>query len=341
MSETIIGLTRRVDKISTDFEENISDLKRRYLLENIMAFNLLAYRVSTHRGTFGTGYPYYALDENLNGILPVIKEQIRYNHELLRSGKKSKRAIWACRGCLEKRGKTMPDLKQICKPCPLMDPDLKPRKVINRLPDMDMWFVCEDGTVSQTEQELGSLLARAGFRTSDIDPVRTIDDMQEIVDDLNDGNLPKKFLPIDAHIIEYSALKEMIQEVPDAIQNGISTKSTPYIPILPRSLRKTWQYDDEAYNFIYDFLAGYKEFNFDDELQGALDTSRCKVATTYSNSQLIRILSKVSSKTQIERFKSQTLQRLYLQKFYRWRLLTTPDVPKVRKLTLPNGGDER
>ena len=30
----------------------------------------------------------------------------------------------------------MPDLKRICKPCPQVKDSIKPRKVINRLPDV-------------------------------------------------------------------------------------------------------------------------------------------------------------------------------------------------------------
>lgn len=30
-----------------------------------------------------------------------------------------------------------------------MNDKLKPRKIINRLPDLDMWLVCEDGCVEK------------------------------------------------------------------------------------------------------------------------------------------------------------------------------------------------
>ena len=31
---------------------------------------------------------------------------------------------------------------------------LKPRKLINRLPDLDMWIVCKDGKVEVAQEEL-------------------------------------------------------------------------------------------------------------------------------------------------------------------------------------------
>lgn len=41
-------------------------------------------------GSFGTGYPFYALDKNFEGELPVIQEQLRYNEELKNTILKSK-----------------------------------------------------------------------------------------------------------------------------------------------------------------------------------------------------------------------------------------------------------
>ena len=80
---TIGELTRLVAKISTDFEENNTDLKKEYLLKNIYLYNQLAWKLSNVAGTFGTGYPYYALRGTLEGALPIIEEQIRYNNELV------------------------------------------------------------------------------------------------------------------------------------------------------------------------------------------------------------------------------------------------------------------
>ena len=65
----------------------------------------------------------------------------------------------------------MPDLKQVCKPCPNMLDELKPRKIINRLPDLDMWLVCEDGCIEIAQDELSSLLEKYNMHTSDVDPI--------------------------------------------------------------------------------------------------------------------------------------------------------------------------
>ena len=102
----------------------------------------------------------------------------------------------------------MPDLKKICKPCPNVIDEIKPRKIINRLPDIDMWLVCEDGCVEQAQNELTKLLDEYKMRTSDIAPLSSINDVCEIAQTLKEGKFPKIFLPIDSHIIEYSKIKD-------------------------------------------------------------------------------------------------------------------------------------
>ena len=141
----------------------------------------------------------------------------------------------------------MPDLKTICKPCPNVPDLLKPRKLINRLPDLDMWVVCEDGKVEETQKELIILLDNYNMRTSDVNPILTIDDISSISRELKNGIMPEIFLPIDTHIIEYSKIKELIEKVPDIFSQAKREKIQPYLPIHPKSYRKQWQYDDEAY----------------------------------------------------------------------------------------------
>lgn len=75
---------------STEYEKSNSDLKRRYLIKNIQEFNYITSLISVRRGSFGTGYPFYVLDKELNGQLPVIQEQIRYNKELLNRARTTK-----------------------------------------------------------------------------------------------------------------------------------------------------------------------------------------------------------------------------------------------------------
>ena len=130
---TIGELTNKVEKASTDFEKTNTELKRKYLIWNIEAFNSIASAVTVSKGSFGTGYPFYALDKNLQGPLPIIQEQIRYNRQLVRDGEPFQKSIYLCKSCLKKNYETMPDLKTVCKPCPNMPNTLKPRKIVNKL----------------------------------------------------------------------------------------------------------------------------------------------------------------------------------------------------------------
>lgn len=317
--DTIKILTEKVGNMSTEFEKTNTELKRKYLLWNIEVFNEMAARVSVGRGSFGTGYPFYALDENLEGPLPIISEQIRYNRQLIRDGEPVQKSIWLCKECLEQNYKNMPDLKKVCKPCPNMINELKPRKFINRLPDIDMWLVCEDGCVMQAQEELITLMKEYNLRTSDKAPMSTLDDIEQITIMLKEGKFPKIFLPIDMHIMEYSSMKKLIKDVPEVLNNSKETGILPYLPIQPRSYRKEWQYDDEAYNFIYDFLSAFTPFNFSQELKEMLDNSRKKVVSDFTSQELFDFLMKSANKANFRRFQQMELEDYFFKKMENWK----------------------
>ena len=319
--ETIESITERVARISTDFEKNNTELKRKFFLWNIETFNIIASKVKGSKGSFGTGYPFYALDEKLEGTLPIIEEQIRYNRQLVKDGVPFQKSIWKCKSCLEEKYNDMPDLKKICKPCPNVANELKPRKIINRLPDIDMWLVCEDGGIESAQEEILSLLKSIGMISSDIAPVNTIKDMEEIVDTLKNGEIPRKFLPIDAHIIEYSTIKNLIQQVPVELNRSKIDNSVPYLPIRPKSYRKEWQYDDEAYNYIYDYLVAFTPFNFSPELQQTLNKSRTKVVQENSPEELYKILLDSATKANFRRLQSIELEKCFEKRVANWQEL--------------------
>ena len=319
MAENIKEWIQRVAVSSNELENTNSDLKRIYLIRNIQAFNYIVSLIRDNQGSFGTGYPFYVLEGNLDGKLPIIREQIRYNNELIKHGNKSQGDVWWCEDCLNKNYSNMPDLKQVCKPCPNMDNELKPRKLLNRLIDLDMWMICKDGDVERVQAELANLLGQFGIKTSDVDPVQTIKDMEEITQQLKDGIMPNKFLPIDAHIIEYSKIKELIQNVPHELKKAKQENQIPYLPIHPKSYRKTWQYDDEAYNYIYDFLSAFTEFNVVDELKDIILKTRKEVADTYSNEELYEFLLNSATDGNKRRNQTAELLRTFIKRADRWR----------------------
>ena len=316
--EIIKDVLRKVERSSTDFEKTNTELKRRYLVWNIETFNMIAKNVGGFRGSFGTGYPFYALDKNLQGKLPIIEEQIRYNRQLVRDGEPVQKSIYLCKSCLETRYAEMPDLKTVCKPCPKMIDKLKPRKLMNRLPDLDMWVVCNDGAIKQVEEELTELLEKYRMRTSDINPFSSIEDVTRISELIKNGEMPTIFLPIDAHIIEYSKLKRLIEDVPDELKKAKEDESKPYLPIFPKSYRKQWQYDDEAYNFIYDFLSAFTSFNFPEELERTLEESRKRVVSENTPDELLEFLLQSATKANFRRFQSIELEDYFYKKVDEW-----------------------
>lgn len=328
---TVKEITQKIEKSSTDFEKTNTELKRKYLLWNIEAFNIVASKISDNRGTFGTGYPFYALDENLQGKLPIIQEQIRYNRQLVRDGETVQKSIWECKKCLEEKYRDMPDLKKICKPCPNILNELKPRKLINRLPDIDMWIICKDGKVEEVEEQLAKLLEEFNMRTSDVNPILAIDDVGKISEMIGKGEAPKKFLPMDVHIMEYSKMKELIKEVPKILRTAKQEEKVPYLPIQPKSYRKTWQYDDEAYNFIYDYLSAFTPFNFTEELQTILENSRKEVATQNTKEELLDFLLKSATKANFRRFQSMELEKIFLNRIESWKRLEKGTISKIKE----------
>lgn len=317
--KTIEQITKYVSYASDKFEKTNTPLKVEYIKWNIEAFNLIARKINKAVGSFGTGYPFYALDSNLEGTLPIIKEQFRYNRELRIHGEAIKNIAWKCQKCLKQNYDEMPDLKSICKPCPNIPDTVKPRKLINRLPDIDMWIICEDGTVEIVQEEVTRLFKKYKLRTSDVDPLLSIQEVLQIVEELTQNKKTEIFLPIDAHIMEYSKMKKLIEQVPEILSHAKKNNIVPFLPIHPKSLRKNWQYDDSAYNFIYDFLSAFTCFNIPESLKESVNMSRKKVAQDFTDEELMKFLIESATPANQRRFKNKELRKIFLGKMHEWR----------------------
>lgn len=317
--EKDIGFVRKAAEASNEFELNNSDLKRQYIVSNIILYNTIGSMINGNAGTFGTGYPFYALNKDLTGALPIIDEQLRFNNELIENSYKSKFEKWRCARCLEDNYLTMPDLKQICKTCPGMDKALKPREIMKRLPDLDMWLVCSDSDILKVANNLKEALYKNGFKTSDVDPIATIYDMQEIVTALREEKMPKKKLPIDTHVIDNVTLYTLICAIPDTLDHCFRHDKIPYLPIHPYSLRKDWQKDDAAYNFVHDYLYSFTEFNFDPKIQDALNETRTYIAKKYSLDTLYKFMLETGSKFVVNRQKAPGLREQFDKRIESWK----------------------
>ena len=312
----IMNICVKVAEASNRFERCNTDLKRKYLIKNIETINTIMKHAPGYCGSFGTGYPFYVLNSKLEGMLPIIEEQIRYNNELYNETKES--SYWPCEGCLNTIGSSMPDLKQICKPCPKVSDTLKPRKVINRLPDVDMWMICEDGKIEEAKNRLCKLFEEFDMHTSDVDPIASINDLNEIVAELTSGKMPKKYLPLDIHIIEYSKFSRLLDEISFTLINAVKTDQIPYLPIHPISLRKTWQYDDMAYNFVLDYLLSLTPFNWEDTLNRKFALSKSFISSKLSDDDFKKLLSLVAPDSVKRRFETPQLQKRYERRFESW-----------------------
>ena len=303
--------------VSTRFENVNNELKRKYLIKNIDKINMIMSHTPGYCGSFGTGYPFYILDNNLEGNLPIIEEQIRYNNELLSDARTLD--CWLCEECLATKNSIMPDLKSICKPCPQVKDTIKPRKVINRLPDIDMWMICADDKVEEAKDVLVNLFDNYNMHTSDVDPVRTIYEMEDIVSDLETGKMPSKALPLDVHIIEYSKIASLLDAVPFSLIDAAEENQVPYLPIHPISLRKTWQYDDTAYNFVFDYLFSIRPFKWEKKLEKKFDLSKKILANVFSEEDFNMILMKLAPDSVKRRFQTPELQKTYEKRISSWK----------------------
>ena len=112
--------------------------------------------------------------------------------------------------------------------------------------------------------------------------------------------------------------KNILDEIPFAICNAMDTNVTPYLPIHPQSLRKTWQYDDTAYNFVLDFLLSMTPFNWERKLQRKLQLSRMVIGDMFTEEDLKVILEKVSPESVKRRMETKQLQKRYESRVSAW-----------------------
>ena len=184
-----------------------------------------------------------------------------------------------------------------------------------------MWMICQDDKVEEAKRVMVELFKSYGMHTSDVDPVGTVDELDEIVTQLEEGRMPSKMLPLDVHIIEYSKFASLLDEIPFSLLSAMEENQIPYLPIHPISLRKTWQYDDEAYNFIYDFLSAFTAFNFPEELQQSLNNSRLKVINEHTSTELFDFLMQSANKATFRRFQAMELEERFLKRVEEWKLI--------------------
>ena len=121
--------------------------------------------------------------------------------------------------------------------------------------------------------------------------------------------------------IEYSKMKSLIEEVPIVIEQYSKSDGqiAPYLPISPHSLRKTWQHDDTAYNFVYDYLQSLTPIDWEEELNEELNNSRKIVSNLLNYEQFLDMLLVVAPDSQKRRMETKQLQKRYKERIREWK----------------------
>jgi hypothetical protein len=184
---------------------------------------------------------------------------------------------------------------------------------------MDFCLVIKDGNEEEAKERLIKSFNENGFHTSDIDPIGTIEKMYRISNRLKTGYVPTEFVPIDTHLFTYSELSKLMGKLEPEIERALSADRAPYVPTFPDSLRKTWQKDDTAINFFYDYMYSFTEYDFDSELAQQLKETRKSIVTKYTNEQLEKMVLEAGPESQRRRYQCPTLKLRFNERMDSWR----------------------
>ena len=111
----------------------------------------------------------------------------------------------------------------------------------------------------------------------------------------------------------------MIEKMPYVLDKALKNNDIPYLPIHPLSLRKTWQYDDTAYNFVHDYLSSLTDFNFEGDLKQILYETRNIVANNYSFEELYNFLLLTGPDSVKRRHKTLVLKDRFKERVDSWK----------------------
>lgn len=237
-----------------EFNEDESDSRGEYLSKQFEDFQEIVSRIPGSIGIFGTGHPFYATKET--GAIVPIEEVNRYIETYKNTALEEARkniGPWVCTICQTE--KSLPDLKEFCKPCNKVV--LRPRDIFKALPDLDFWAIA-DSNNPEYLSTLQSNLHRAGFFQSDVNIARSIQDTNTVMDTLARGYIPKERFPIDVHVITAENFHNALSGVRDKINlYGKNKEESLFVPISPMSLHVVWESTDKPYDFMKDYLFSF------------------------------------------------------------------------------------
>lgn len=271
------------------FNVDSSGLKREYYFRQFEDFSNIAASTEGYKGSFGTGYPFYAAGDD-TGLAKIaeIDRYIAQQEANARLTAQRSIGIWTCSQCQKEN--MLPDLKTYCKPC--IDTLIKPRDVFKALPDLDFWAVVEK-VDTQKLLTLENSLHGSNFFQSDLDIARSVHDTQKAMSTIAHDDIPVERLPLDAHVITPEELREALAGVRHEVESysNVSDRDI-FVPISPISLHVAWERIDEPYDFMKDYLFSFTPQNMASDLADDIFTTDEIVRRTLSSSDIYDIISR-------------------------------------------------
>ena len=233
-----------------------------------------------HLGSFGLGYPFYAKVQD--GFVKVDEINNFIENNLIQIKKiSSKEGISASLACIECQAQNnLPDLRSVCSNCDRVNPDIKPRKVLKMLPDMDILIVLRS-VDDDTLHDIQTTLNKEGYVQSDISIKNALESIKDVLSSLKNGKNTNSKIPIDLHVVSYKQFNAAFNQ----IQNGEKAL------IKSKALHMTWE--DYDLPFWFDFVFSATELgSLDEELKDKVLELRKIIKRNYSEDELINELRK-------------------------------------------------
>ncbi len=217
----------------------------------------------------GTGHPFYAIDVSGEPIeVAEIGDFLAMTRAKVQADAQRNHDKWPCTSCEIHRPK--PDLKQLCKPCDLVQ--FRPRDLFKALPDLDLFVVVGEHS-GETEARVEARMRSLGYQQSDISIAEGIRRSREVVGALVAGHVPREKLPIDIHLVSKEDFLAGMRRIVDGGKDVL---------IHERALRMGW--GDELMNLAFDLTFSMTEIGmYDLQFKQEFRHARRAIANAYSN----------------------------------------------------------
>lgn len=235
-----------------------------------------------YQSSFGTGYPFYAIDSKGRPVqIDEISNFLSDVETNIDADKSTNPHGWPCPAC--QKANNLPDVKTSCKPCNLVK--LKPREVFRSLPDLDIWVVTDlPGT--ESEEILQSNATKNGYIQSDINMRLSLAKTALALHQIRSNSSIKEKVPLDVHLVATPIIIRCL----DMVANGADD-----VQIDTRSLHAKWE--DTTFNFLFDLILSLTMVHDQTGIiTEALHNTRIKLKNSHSEQSLMKIIAENSTR---------------------------------------------